>query len=105
MSFTWGCVGGAIGYIVAYLLPLGVDLYEGKVRFQRAEASRWVGAVVILLCLVALGGVAGVLAGGDVRAQIIAGVGAPALFKASLTRPSTGPASDTPLTTESRETA
>jgi hypothetical protein len=78
--------------VVAYLLPLAVDLYEGKVKVRRGEVSRWIGAVLILLCLVALGGVAGVIAGGDQRAQIVAGVGAPALFKAALTRPSSGPA-------------
>jgi hypothetical protein len=87
MTFFWGAVGGAAGYTVLYVIPWGVALARGRLAVEDASVSKAVGAALVFVGLLFLGGVAGIIAGGDARSGIVAGIGAQGLVKALTTGP------------------
>lgn len=89
--FIWGCLGGIVGYVFAYLLPAARGLNDGELQLGRLDASRVVGAIGVALIFVLLGGVAALLvAEQTIKSAIVAGVGFEGTLKAITTKTSPG---------------
>jgi hypothetical protein len=86
--FEYGCLGGAIGYALAYALPFFVSLYQGDIEIGQFTPSKVVGLLGIIPFYVLLGGAAALIFDPDTpKFAIISGLGFEGIFKSVTTRP------------------
>jgi hypothetical protein len=86
--FEYGCLGGAIGYALAYALPFFVSLYQGDIEIGQFTPSKVIGLLGIIPFYVLLGGAAALIFDPDTpKFAIISGLGFEGIFKSVTTRP------------------
>lgn len=83
----YGCLGGAVGYVLAYLLPFAKGLWDGKLTLKKLTAARIAGLIGIAGAYILLGGIAAVIVQSDtIKLAIITGIGFEGVFHAATTK-------------------
>lgn len=85
--FAFGCLGGAVGYTIAYLLPLARGLLDGTKVFDEITASKIAGFILLATIYIMLGGSVAVGFGAEsAKVAMITGAGFEGLLRSVSTQ-------------------